>query len=94
MLRSSCRGRAWSQGPHHAVQKSTRTGEETWAPCWSKFSKLILNTAIRRCVETCLTNREAKVITLRYGLDGEVPRPQGELASACGISRSYVSELR
>lgn len=77
------------QGPHHAVQKSTRTGEEAWAPCWAKFSKLILITAIRRCVETCLTDREAKVITLRRG-----PRPQRETASACGISRSYVSELR
>ncbi len=77
------------QGTHHAVQKSTRTGEEAWAPCWSKFSKLILGTTIRRCVETCLTDREAKVIILRRG-----PPTQRETASACGISRSYVSELR
>ena len=48
---------------------------------------------VRRCVETCLTDREAKVITLRYGLDGEAPRTQREIASACGISRSYVSRL-
>ena len=67
------------QGTHHAVQKSTRTGEEAWAPCWSKFSKLILGTTIRRCVETCLTDREAKAITLRYGLDGEAPHPAGNL---------------
>lgn len=46
---------------------------------------------VRRCVESCLTEREAKVITLRYGLDGEVPRTQREIAAACGISRSYVS---
>ena len=45
-------------------------------------------------METCLTDREAKVITLRYGLDGEAPRPQREISSACGISRSYVSERR
>ena len=37
--------------------------------------------------------REAKVITLRYGLDGEPPRTQREIAAACGISRSYVSRL-
>ena len=28
---------------------------------------------VRRCVEHCLTEREAKVISLRYGLDGEGP---------------------
>lgn len=48
---------------------------------------------VRRCVESCLSEREAKVITLRYGLDGEVPRTQREIAAACGISRSYVSRL-
>ena len=48
---------------------------------------------VRRCVQHCLTDREAKVITLRYGLDGEAPRTQREIAAACGISRSYVSRL-
>ena len=47
---------------------------------------------VRRCVEHCLTEREAKVISLRYGLDGEGPRTQREIASSCGISRSYVSQ--
>ena len=46
---------------------------------------------VRRCVESCLSDREAKVIILRYGLDGEAPRTQREIASSCGISRSYVS---
>ena len=46
---------------------------------------------VRRCVDSCLSEREAKVITLRYGLDGEVPRTQREIDAACGISRSYVS---
>jgi len=40
-----------------------------------------------------LSEREAKVISLRYGLDGEGPRTQREIATACGISRSYVSRL-
>lgn len=48
---------------------------------------------VRRCVQGCLDEREAKVITLRYGLDGEAPRTQREIAAACGISRSYVSRL-
>ena len=48
---------------------------------------------VRQCVRTCLTEREAKVVTLRYGLDGEAPRTQREIAAACGISRSYVSRL-
>lgn len=48
---------------------------------------------VRQCVQSCLTSREAKVVTLRYGLDGEGPRTQREIAAACGISRSYVSRL-
>lgn len=48
---------------------------------------------VRQCVRTCLTEREARVIALRYGLDGEGPRTQREIASHCGISRSYVSRL-
>lgn len=48
---------------------------------------------VRQCVKSCLTPREAKVVTLRYGLDGEGPRTQREIAAACGISRSYVSRL-
>ena len=45
---------------------------------------------VRRCVDTCLTPRERTVITLRYGLDDRPPRTQREIASLCGISRSYV----
>ncbi len=48
---------------------------------------------IRKCVTQCLSKREADVITLRYGLDGEEPRTQREIAAACGISRSYVSRI-
>ena len=48
---------------------------------------------VRQCVQSCLTPREAKVVTLRYGLDGEGPRTQREIAAVCGISRSYVSRL-
>ena len=45
---------------------------------------------VRHCVVTCLTDRERSIITLRYGLDDRPPRTQREIASRCGISRSYV----
>lgn len=48
---------------------------------------------VRRCVDTCLTPREAHIIRLRYGLDGRQPLAQREVAVLCGISRSYVSRI-
>ena len=48
---------------------------------------------VRSCVETCLTPRETGVITQRYGLDGNAPMPQREIAAMWGISRSYVSRI-
>lgn len=50
-------------------------------------------TKVRRCVETCLTAREAMIITLRYGMNNTPPRTQREIAAECGISRSYVSRI-
>ena len=49
---------------------------------------------IRRCVEQCLSERETMIIRLRYGLGGQQPLTQREIASLCGISRSYVSQRR
>ena len=40
-----------------------------------------------------LTKREKKIIFLRYGLDGNGPRTQREIANAMDISRSYVSRI-
>lgn len=48
---------------------------------------------VRRCVQTCLDERERQIITLRYGLDGRPPLTQREIAAQCGISRSYVSRI-
>ena len=45
---------------------------------------------LRRAVETCLTEQERQVIVLRYGLNGQQPQRQREVAKATGISRSYV----
>ena len=48
---------------------------------------------VRAAVDRCLTQREAMIITLRYGLDGKPPLTQREIAAKCGISRSYVSRI-
>lgn len=40
-----------------------------------------------------LTEREAHVIAMRYGILGEEPHTQREVAGTLGISRSYVSRI-
>lgn len=44
-------------------------------------------------VESVLTERERKIICMRYGLCGTKPRAQREVAARLGISRSYVSRI-
>ena len=48
---------------------------------------------LRKAVQTCLTEQERQVIELRYGLDGQTPERQREVAQITGISRSYVSRI-
>lgn len=48
---------------------------------------------VRRCVAQCLSKRERTIIVQRYGLDGNAPRTQREIAAESGISRSYVSRI-
>ena len=48
---------------------------------------------VRRAVEKCLTEQERRVIRLRYGLEGEEPLRQRQVAERTGISRSYVSRI-
>ena len=45
---------------------------------------------LRNLIKTCLTEQEQQVLAMRYGLDGNPPRRQREVAATCGISRSYV----
>jgi len=44
-------------------------------------------------IERVLTPREKEIILMRYGLLGFQPITQREVASTCGISRSYVSRI-
>ena len=48
---------------------------------------------LRTELDRCLDTREARIIRMRYGLDGAEPMTQLETAQACRISRSYVSRL-
>ncbi|BDF68215.1 RNA polymerase sporulation sigma factor SigK [Pseudoflavonifractor phocaeensis] len=48
---------------------------------------------VRSCVAKCLDERESMIVTLRYGLKGQTPLTQREIAQKCGISRSYVSRI-
>lgn len=44
-------------------------------------------------INNLLTKRERQIIILRYGLNNRRPVTQREIASALGISRSYVSRI-
>jgi len=48
---------------------------------------------LREYVDSVLSEREAEIIKLRYGLRGSKPLTQRETATLCGISRSYVSRI-
>lgn len=44
-------------------------------------------------VKTILKDREKMIIELRFGLNGQKPKTQNEIAQMIGISRSYVSRI-
>ena len=46
-----------------------------------------------QAVDLVLTPQERQVILLRYGLCGDSPKRQREVAKITGISRSYVSRI-
>ena len=48
---------------------------------------------LRQAIPKCLTPCEQKVILLRYGLNGELPKRQREVAALTGLSRSYISRI-
>ncbi len=58
-----------------------------------EVDRSIRSTRVRRLVETVLDAREREIISLRYGLDGNPPLTQREVAARLGISRSYVSRI-
>ncbi len=49
--------------------------------------------ALKDCIDDTLSQREAKIIRLRYGIGGSQEKTQREVAELCHISRSYVSRI-
>ena len=41
----------------------------------------------------CLSERERRIIRMRFGIDGGRERTQKEVADSMGISQSYISRL-
>ena len=50
-------------------------------------------TNLKRSIDTVLTDREAEIIRMRYGIGGMEAKTQREVAGSQGISRSYVSRI-
>lgn len=48
---------------------------------------------LQECIKTCLDKREKSILCARYGLLGESPCTQNEIAQKLKISRSYVSRI-
>ena len=48
---------------------------------------------LRAALDTELTDQEKTVVQLRYGLTGQAPMRQREVAQITGISRSYISRI-
>ena len=48
---------------------------------------------LRSVMDRELTDQERMVIVCRYGLEGNPPMRQHEVAVKCGISRSYISRI-
>ena len=52
-----------------------------------------LHAKLHAAMARCLTEREREILSMRYGVGGNPPLPQREVAKYCGISRSYVSRI-
>ena len=48
---------------------------------------------MEKIINERLEQREKEIIIKRFGLNGEIPRTQIELAKEINISRSYISRL-
>lgn len=57
------------------------------------ISRKYLMKDIKKIITEKLTEREQIIINLRYGLTGEPPMPQREVAKRLNISRSYISRI-
>ena len=68
----------------------SETGEDTVSKAVE--NKLLMEKIIR-IIKEKLTDKEATIICMRYGLNGNIPKTQKEVAKVFNISRSYVSRI-
>ena len=59
----------------------------------SQVEQSVFREKLLAIVKACLTDREYTVIVLRFGLKGNAPLCQREVASLLRISRSYISRI-
>lgn len=57
------------------------------------LSMLEIRSSVRGYIDKVLDDREKDIINMRYGLTGDKPQTQREVAASYGISRSYVSRI-
>ncbi len=60
---------------------------------FDKVERSIQREKLLAAVQGLLSDREFKVICLRYALKGGIPLPQREVANVMKISRSYISRI-
>ena len=53
----------------------------------------VTSSRAKKFIKEGLEPRERQILILRYGLSGEPPLTQREIADGLGISRSYVSRI-
>lgn len=53
----------------------------------------VMSEQVIEYINTKLPKRERYIMNLRYGLDGQTPQTQQQIADQLGISRSYVSRI-
>lgn len=67
--------------------------EDTEPEIADKVSVKMETAQMYNSMKKVLTDREAEIIALRFGLDGGEEKTQNEIAKKYGISRSYVSRI-
>ena len=67
--------------------------ENTDKPIEEKIDIKMKIDKLHNKIKEVLKDREKTIIELRFGLNGEAPKTQIEIANKLGISRSYVSRI-
>lgn len=58
-----------------------------------EIDRKIMTGKMMKSLQSVLSQRERQIVVMRYGLSGQAPMAQREVAAVLGISRSYVSRI-